>query len=147
MKNPKILPVHPQEAPVIHISRLTRGLYLITQKCANKGLDHYAILDVGNRFGYRDVNPRCPVIFHQTPPHPRRELAIGTGSWQILTKILDESHAWDRLNEACTNPHYNALNNNCEHFARYVATGTRESHQVQVVGVLAAIVGLVLAAS
>jgi hypothetical protein len=131
----------------IPISRLAPGLYLIMQTCANKGFHHYAILDVGNRLGYQDGPTRGPVIVHQTPPHPRRELANGTGVWKIVMKIADERHAWERLNEACTNPQYDALINNCEHFAKYVATGTRESRQVQVVGFVAAFVVLVLAAA
>lgn len=39
--------------------------------------------------------------------------------------------------EALRRPSYDLFGNNCENFARYVATGKRESTQVQAVGILA----------
>jgi len=57
-------------------------------------------------------------------------------------KIEDESNAIRRLIVACSNSIYNTTGNNCEHFARYVATGKRESHQVQVAGLVGVLVGL-----
>jgi len=61
-----------------------------------------------------------------------------------LKKIADERDAVRRLLAACENPAYSVVGNNCEHFARYIATGVRESHQVQLIGFIGAIFGLVL---
>jgi len=128
---------------VLPLHRLEPGLYWVTQRSPTKGVDHHAILDVGNRMGYLG-GCRQPIIVHQTPPSIRRESVEGTGYWNILKKIADERDAVRRLLAACENPAYSVVGNNCEHFARYIATGVRESHQVQLIGFIGAIFGLVL---
>ena len=52
-----------------------------------------------------------------------------------------------RLREAWQNPCYDLLGNNCEHFARYIAYGKRESIQLQWVVIGAVAVGVMLYAS
>jgi hypothetical protein len=96
---------------------------------------------------YPDVDARQPILIHQTPPSIKREPFAGTGYWQVLIKIADEHNAIQRLVAACANPVYSAFGNNCEHFARYIATGKRESHQVQIAGVVGVFIGLVWAAA
>jgi hypothetical protein len=132
---------------LIPIQELTPGLYWIAQKSPSKGVEHHAILDVGNRMRHWDIDPRCPVILHQTPPSVRRDPFVGTGTWKIIMKIADEPQAVARLIAACSNPIYNATSNNCEHFARYVATGKRESRQVQGAGFIGVLVGIAWAAA
>jgi len=132
---------------VIPLHQLAPGLYWIVQKSPKKGVDHHAILDVGNRLGYRDVDPRHPIIVHQTPPSIKRDPFVGTGNWKIVMRIEDEPNAIRRLIAACSNPVYNTTGNNCEHFARYVAIGKRESHQVQAAGFVGLLIGLAWAAA
>ena len=117
------------------------GLYWIVQKSPTKNVEHHAILDVGNSIGYADVDPRHPIIVHQTPPSIRRELFADTGTWKVVTKIADEHAAARRLIAACAMPVYSAVGNNCEHFARYIATGVRQSHQLQRIGFIAGVIG------
>lgn len=110
---------------------LADALYLVQQPSASKGVDHYGILDVGNRIRHQDVDGRQPVVIHQTPPSLTLNWLQDTGAWKVLGRITDERDAIDRMNKAWETPNYNLFGNNCEHFARYVATGVRESKQVQ----------------
>lgn len=111
---------------------LEDGLYLVQQRSTAKGVDHYGILDVGNRLRNPNVDGRQqPVVIHQTPPALRINWLQDTGRWKLLGRITDQPHAIDRMNKAFQTPNYHLFGNNCEHFARYVATGVRESKQVQ----------------
>lgn len=119
------------------------GLYLLIQKSEEKGVDHYGILDVGNRLNLDEVRlVRQPVVIHQTPPSIQISWLQDTGAWNNLGKILDEPAAIARIRNAARNPHYDLFGNNCEHFARYVATGVRESTQVQAAVAVTGLVAL-----
>lgn len=124
------------------------GLYLIKQPgIKTLDLDHYGIMDVGNRLGQSQGAYFRPLVVHLGPPAVRADWLEDLGSAQVLGRIYDEAGAIRRLNEAMQNPNYSAFDNNCEHFARYIAYGKRESIQLQwaVIGVAA--VGLILYAS
>lgn len=113
---------------------LEDGLYLVKQKSLDKGVDHFGVLDIGNRLGIPAVQFYWqPVVIHQTPPSLKIDWLQDTGMWQVLGKITDEKMAVARVVQASKNPAYNLFGNNCEHFARFVATGSRASYQVQVV--------------
>lgn len=119
------------------------GLYLLKQKSQTKGVDHYGIMDVGNSLGLPQVNGLHPVVVHQTPPSVTLNWLQETGSWEVLGKITDEANAIDRMKNSLANPAYDLFGHNCEHFARYVATGKRESTQLQAVGFVAGLVALI----
>lgn len=113
------------------------GLYLVKQKSLNKpGIEHYGILDVGNRLRHPNVDGVNPTIVHQTPPQLRIDWFANTGNWEVLGKITDENMAIERIKYAANNPGYDLFGNNCEQFARYVATGKHESTQLQAVTIL-----------
>jgi Lecithin retinol acyltransferase len=122
---------------------LADGLYVVKQKSKQKGVDHYGILDVGNRLRIPGVDGINPVIVHQTPPHIQASYLHQTGWWANHGRIADEAGAIGRLQAALGSPKYDLVFNNCEHFVRYVVTGQRESTQVQM-GVLAVAVGVVV---
>jgi len=111
--------------------QLGSGLYLLKQHSTKKGVQHYAILDIGNRLRCDWNYGRRPVIVHQTPPTLRTAWADDTGDWEIVDRVVDESGARARIAMAAATPGYDLFGNNCEHFARFVATGVRESHQVR----------------
>ncbi len=123
---------------------LSNGLYLISQKCQVKGIlvDHYGILDIGDRLNLRP-NGYQPVVIHQTPPRIRTDWLENTGKWVVEGKISDEQYAIARINKALENNSYDLFGNNCEHFARFVATGKRESTQLQTVALVIAVIALV----
>lgn len=111
--------------------RLESGLYLIKQKSEVKNIvvDHYGILDIGNRL--KLANAWQPIVIHQTPPRIRTDWLANTGNWAVLGRIADEQFAINRINKALENDTYDLFGNNCEHFALYVAHGKRESTQIQ----------------
>lgn len=121
---------------------LADGLYLIKQKSASKGVDHYGILDVGNRLGHPAVNGLQPVVVHQSPPSIRLNWLQDTGTWEVLGKITSERDAIARIRDAYQTPAYDLFGHNCEHFARYVATGKHESTQIQAAAVVAGLATL-----
>ncbi len=105
-------------------------------------------MDVGNRLALLNVDGSHPVVVHQTPPAISLHWLKDTGTWKVLSKITDEAEAIQRMKKALENPKYDLFGHNCEHFARYVATGRRESTQLQVAGAAAAgLVALVYVAS
>jgi hypothetical protein len=119
------------------------GLYLVRQKSAAKGVDHYGILDVGNRIGHpKIIFPVQPVVIHQRPPRIQIDWLQNTGEWALLGQITDEADAIARMRKTAENPNYDLFGHNCEHFARYVATGKRESTQIQVAVAIAGLVAL-----
>jgi len=122
------------------------GLYLLKQKSARKGVAHYGIMDVGNRLRHPGVNGQQPVVIHQTPPTIKMDWLQDTGDWLVLGKITDEEDAISRLNIVLQKPNYNLFVNNCEHFARYVATGRYESTQLQAAVFMGGLVAISLMA-
>jgi len=118
------------------------GLYLVMQKAHVKNVDHYGILDIGNRLGHPNADGKNPVVAHQTPAGIRFDWFQNTGSWNVLGRIVDEPHALQRLEAGLANPTYNLFGNNCEHFARYVATGMRESTQIRAAVFMTGLVAL-----
>ncbi len=126
---------------------LADGLYLLKQKSEAKGVDHYGILDVGNRIGHLNVDGKHPVVIHQTPPTIRLDWLQDTGAWDVLGRITDEEAAKARMTAAFNNPNYDLFGHNCEHFARFVATGRSESTQLQAAGFIAGLAALAFIAS
>ncbi len=107
------------------------GFYLMKQNSSEKIVNHYGILDIGNRLQHPNVDGINPVVIHQSPPQIKICWLHETGAWNILGQITDESMAINPMNQAFENPHYNLFGHNCEHFARFVATGKKESAQLQ----------------
>jgi len=126
---------------------LQDGLYLLRQPAQKAGIHHYGILDIGNRIGHPEVHGQQPVVIHQTPPRLRLDWLQDTGQWERHSRITDEKAAIHRINQAFLNPTYDLFGNNCEHFARYVATGVHESTQLQAAGFIAGLVALIWIAS
>ncbi|MBI3754733.1 MAG: lecithin retinol acyltransferase family protein [Deltaproteobacteria bacterium] len=74
-----------------------------------------------------------PIVIHQALPCIRVDWLSNTGRWIIMGKVVDNSliNAKKRIQQAIKNPKYGLFDNNCEHFARYVTTGIKESKQLQ----------------
>lgn len=110
---------------------LSDGLYLLRQPSSKAGVYHFGVLDVGNRLALPWATAFHPVIAHQTPPSIRFDLVRDTGAWEMVGRILNEPAALRRLRVALNDALYDLFGNNCEHFARFVATGRRESLQLR----------------
>ncbi len=112
------------------------GLYLVKQKSNIKPnlIDHYGVIDIGNTLSHPQGNPYMSIVIHQAIPAIRVDwLSSTTGTWDVMGKVLDDQilNAKKRIHEALRNPLYDLFGNNCEHFARYVTTGLKESKQLQ----------------
>jgi len=108
------------------------GLYLVTQRSREKGVDHFAIIDIGNSFSLPEADGVNAVVVHLCRSGVVVEPLRHTGTWRVLEKITDEASAVERYHDAVADP-YKLFANNCEHFARFIASGVRESKQVKAV--------------
>jgi hypothetical protein len=122
------------------------GLYLATHWSANKRVEHFLILDIGNRLGIEGVDGSNPVVVHQCPPMIRTDWLQDVGACLLRTKIEDEAAAIERLHFALRNPQYALFFHNCEHFARWVAFGVWESEQLQAAGWVVGLTAVAIAA-
>jgi hypothetical protein len=112
---------------------LPDGLYLAKRPAfAAKIVEHYGVIDVGNRLGYNlpELAEPVPVVIHQTADGLKAEFL--QDQWNIEAHIIDEAGAKARITTATSTPNYDLFGNNCEHFARFVASGVKESKQLQV---------------
>ena len=126
----------------------TDGLYLLKQPSTRKlGIDHYGIWDVGNRLQLQGSDWHHPTVIHQMPEGIQIDWFQNTGAWTNLGKVSDEEDALRRIQQAFADPSYRLFDNNCEHFARYVATGVKESTQVQAAGIVVGLAALVYLAN
>ena len=110
---------------------LDDGLYLVKQQSDSKKVDHFGILDVGDRMGLRHGLYLGPVVIHLLPPSIHIDSIREFGHCEIVQRISDEVGARQRFHLARQHPTYDAVFNNCEHFAIFIATGRRQSPQVQ----------------
>lgn len=116
---------------------LPDGLYLAKRPALSvKVVEHYGVIDIGNRLGY-PLPPQTgdnPVVVHQCAEGLKAEFLSGT--WNVELRIEDESGATARIQTAMATPNYDLFGNNCEHFARFVANGVRESKQLQAAAIV-----------
>lgn len=91
------------------------------------------MIDVGNILNHPQGNSDMPIVIHQAIPSIRVDWLSNTGSWELMGKVNDDQliNAKKRIHEALKKPEYDLFGNNCEHFARYVTTGIKESKQLQ----------------
>jgi hypothetical protein len=108
-------------------------IYLAKRKSQIKPayIDHYGVI-VFAPFG-------AASLIHLTEQGIRKEVLGDLPEWTLLFEVPSDQigNAELRLREALRNPFYHLFWNNCEQFARYVATGAKESTQLHVVGMLA----------
>jgi hypothetical protein len=70
---------------------------LLKQRSIQKGVDHYAILDIGNRLHSDWNRGGRRVIVYQSPPILRADWAEATGDWEIVGHVVDEADARARM--------------------------------------------------
>lgn len=115
------------------------GLYLAKQAGAVvKGypVTHYGIIDIGNVLECPQIDKITPTVVHQTPPQVKLEYVSSKRPWEIIDRITDIVEAKKRIEKAVKNPKYDLFENNCEHFANYVAKANKSSGQI-VIGAVA----------
>src|SRR5438105_15521218 len=76
------------------------GLYLVKRASPGKGVDHYAVLDIGNRLGC--AYAPYPIILEMVPPTVQANWLAD--AWQVVVKAPDDAAAIARLHAALANP-------------------------------------------
>jgi hypothetical protein len=107
------------------------GLYLVKRPKKGGPGEHFAVLDVGNRIPKKSPFMIQPCVIHHMPDGIKVEPIVPNEKWEVIEPIVDEPGAKQRILEALKTPEYDLLGNNCEHFSRFVASGKKESRQVQ----------------
>lgn len=122
------------------------GIYLVktTSQLLPDVLYHFGVLIAGNnlkKIGYSDSHP---LVFHLTDKGFQIDWVETFGKPEILGKVdlVNESLTLQRLRYASLHLNRWQLGNDCEHFARFIAEGYKQSTQFQNIGVLS---GLALA--
>lgn len=122
------------------------GIYLVktTSQLLPNALYHFGVLIAGSnlrRVGYSDTHP---LVFHLTDRGFQVDWIEIFGNPEILGKVdsVNELPALRRLGYASAYLNRWQAGNDCEHFARFVAEGYKQSTQFQNIGVLS---GLALA--
>jgi hypothetical protein len=107
------------------------GMSLAKQWSKEKGVRHYAIIDWED--GLRLRGGWIPVVIEMKPSGPDVRYFQANEQW-TLTQIQDARSARRRLLELLRSPErlrYDAVVNNCEHVAHFVAFGEFRSEQVR----------------
>ena len=130
--------------PVRHV--YAQGTYLVktTSQLFPNLLYHFGVMIVGRRLRELGYSDTYPLVFHLTNSGFQVDWVETFGKPEILGKVdsISEPQALDRLRFASQNMNLWYVGNDCEHFARYVAEGYKQSTQFQNIGVLS---GLTLA--
>ena len=111
------------------------GIYLAKKPAEKFGglIEHYGIIEVGNILNLVAADLNTLVVYHQTAEKGFTYEYISSPSpWTIIGRVRNENlmDARSRLINASTEPNYDLWGNNCEHFARYVASGEKTSSQL-----------------
>ncbi len=117
---------------IIHSHQFNEGIYLVKRKSVyTPVIEHYGFAVVGKYLKYFDSSWNEPRVIHKT------NIGIHADSfnllyWEKVEKISETNipQAIIRTRISVGNA-YNLLLDNCEHFARFVTTGKKESLQVQ----------------
>ncbi len=109
---------------------LINQMFFANQRIPGKAADHYAIIGSGLQFGFPGI--WGSVVLELTPNGPGVRALRKEEQW-TLKPIQDSTGARFRAKELFGSKDrwtYDLLANNCEHWARYIAYGTRKSEQV-----------------
>lgn len=111
------------------------GLYLAKRRSEIKPalLEHYGLLDIGNLLGFPEGVWTGSALIHQAYPYLRVEPLHSLDGWELLGRVSESemNNVRTRINESLRRPIYDLFSNNCEHFARFAATGSKQSAQLQ----------------
>ena len=109
-----------------------------------KGVEHYAA-GISGWHAWR-VGSGNPSVVQLLPSGICVEPWLAGDGWQVLERAQDPEGALKRL-ESLRDARFGLLNYNCEHFARDIVSGKRESRQLQGAVLVACLcMGLVIAA-
>jgi hypothetical protein len=109
------------------------GLYIVKRPASlPPGTMHYGFAAVGRYARFFDPLSNGPVVIHKTNQPGRHCDSFNSYEWERVEKIPDVylARVLYRARISWNDP-YDLFLDNCEHWARYIATGKKESTQVQ----------------
>ena len=109
-------------------------LYHAQRRSPGKRVMHHGLIDTDNQLRLlrsRDLFTRRVVVAELNTTGPRIAAVEDVTGWTVVQEVADVEGARARLPLAQTRGPYDPVANNCEHFANEVATGKRQSPQVQ----------------
>lgn len=117
---------------VIYSPQHIEGIYLVERKGAkSSAYDHYGFTVSGKFLKYFNLPRGKAKVIHKYDTGVV-ESDYDSLSWQVIHKMQENEIPLAILRTKLSlNDKYNLLFDNCEHFARYVTTGKKESSQVQ----------------
>ncbi|HEV7646456.1 MAG TPA: hypothetical protein VGO50_21155 [Pyrinomonadaceae bacterium] len=135
------------------IAFLPKGIYLFNKSTVYPFTQHYVVVIKGHEFlKHFDIYDDQPRVIHKTNIgiHIDQPKTYGAweGTWNLIGRVIpsESANAIWRMQISLMYPtNYDLFLNNCEHFARFVTEGYKQSTQVQNFGWGAAIgIGFVL---
>lgn len=115
------------------LHQFEEGLYIVKRRAIlPPGKEHYAIAIVGRHVRNFDPSSKGPIVIHKTNQPGRHCDSFIASEWERVEKIPEDSleQVLHRMRISWWEP-YNLFLDNCEDWARYVATGKKESFQVR----------------
>jgi len=109
------------------------GLYIVRRHSPEKGVDHVAVLDVGNRSGVANWGSCAARLLEFTPDGLSFDPCDQAGGWRFEKQLTDERAAATRIQfvlRTLGKP-YHLTSNNCEHMVSFVESGKPMSPQVR----------------
>jgi Lecithin retinol acyltransferase len=118
--------------PTAHPLPFGDGIYLLRQKSVKYGgIHHYGFAVTGNYLPYFGFFEGVNKVIHKTNEGVFEE-NYDPYEWEILGRMQsNELAVVVKRVQMSLNDAYDLLSNNCEHFARFVVTGKKESSQIQ----------------
>ena len=128
-------PLNPQHISsliqMIQSHHFEEGVYLVKRKSVYFDKDHYGFAVVGKFLKYFDSSWDRPKVIHKTNLGVHAD-PFEPFSWERIEKMSESDIRLAVLRTKISmNDAYDLLLDNCEHFARFVITGIKESSQIQ----------------
>ena len=124
--------------------KYSSGIYLVktASETAPNLIDHFGVMIVGKYLKLLGYSDEIPLIFHLINTGPQVDWLEVFGKPEVLGKVslTQELPAIKRLRFAFNNLNRWYFSNNCEHFARYITEGYKQSIQLQNAAVLGSLV-------
>lgn len=119
-------------ANTIQSTLFVDGIFLVKRKSVKyTGVYHYGFVVSGKHLAYFDPSWKESKVIHKTNLGVHADTYL-VSDWEIVEKIRDNQIPFALFRTRLTlYDRYNLLSDNCEHFARFVTTGKKESSQVQ----------------
>ncbi len=116
--------------PIV-VSRLPRGLYVVTRPKLAGLVTHVGLLDVGNQLRLGVKAGAGPVLLHQPPTGLAMVYSADSGVWDSAVAVTNVAGVRERVIRAFADPNYDLFDNNCEHFLTFALSGEKASPQLR----------------